>query len=294
MRLLIFGGGGQLGRELSREAARAGLEATSLEHGQVSITDAPLVAETIAASGADFVVNAAAYTAVDRAESESERAFAVNRDGPQHLAAACAQRGVPLLHVSTDYVFDGSKPNAYTEDDAIHPLGVYGSSKAAGEAEVRAALREHFILRTSWVFSAFGNNFVKTMLRLARERDELRVVADQRGRPTATRDLASAILEVVRHYRSGGREFGTFHYASAGATTWHEFASAIVQLQSPLTGRAPRVVPITTADYPTPARRPANSVLDTSRFERVFAHQPRPWSVGLAEVVEELLGPAGA
>ncbi|HVY27449.1 MAG TPA: dTDP-4-dehydrorhamnose reductase [Polyangiaceae bacterium] len=290
MRLLIFGGGGQLGRELSREATRTGLVSTSFEHGQVSITDAALVSETIATSDTDFVVNAAAYTAVDRAESESDRAFEVNRDGPRHLARACAQRGIPLLHVSTDYVFDGSKASAYVEDDPIQPLGVYGASKAAGEAAVRDALREHFILRTSWVFSAFGNNFVKTMLRLARERDELRVVADQHGRPTATRDLALAILEVVRQYRSGGRQFGTFHFANAGGTTWYEFANAIVQQQAPLTGRAPRVVPITTAEYPTPARRPANSELDTSRFERAFAHSPRHWRAGLAEVLDELLG----
>jgi dTDP-4-dehydrorhamnose reductase len=290
MRLVIFGANGQLGRELTRASWPQSVEVAVFTREQASIVDPEQVRACLAAPDVGCVVNAAAYTAVDRAESETEAAFAINRDGARTLAQASAERGVPLIHVSTDYVFDGQKPGAYVEDDAVSPTGVYGASKAAGEAEIRATLKQHFILRTSWVFSAFGANFVKTMLRLARERDELRVVADQFGRPTATRDLAAAIVRIVARQREGSAVFGTYHFAGAGRASWHELASAVVAEQQPYTGRSPRVLPISSAEYPTPARRPANSELDTTRYEQTFGERPHSWREGLAEVVRELLG----
>ena len=237
-----------------------------------------------------LVLNAAAYTAVDRAEVEREQAFAVNETGPSLIARWCTANRAALIHVSTDYVFDGAKAAAYVEEDATAPLGVYGESKLAGEVAVRGALERHLILRTSWVFSAYSQNFVKTMLRLAGERDELRVVADQVGRPTAAADLANAMLTLAERLAQGAElDWGTYHFAGAGSTSWHGFAEAIVEEQAPLTGKKPRVTPITTADYPTPARRPQSSVLDTSRFERTFGITPAPWRDGLRTVVRELV-----
>lgn len=293
MKLLVTGAGGQLATELVRQAGAN--QVIALAQTALDITDAAAVLKTIEKAAPDAVVNAAAYTAVDRAESEAEIAFASNRDGPAHLAAACAAHGIPLLHVSTDYVFDGAKAGAYTEQDppGPGPLGVYGQSKAEGEAAVRAALPEHIILRTSWVFSAHGNNFVKTMLRLAGERDELRVVADQHGCPTAAGDLAATILAMLPlavGYRGRGERWGTYHFCQPEATTWRGFAEAIIDEARAAGAQvcAQRIVPITTADYPTPARRPANSALDCAKLTSVFGIQPRPWRVSLHEVIQEL------
>src|SRR5207237_6952913 len=181
----------------------------------------------------DIVINAAAYTAVDRAEREAEAAFAVNATGPALLAAACKAAAIPLIHISTDYVFDGSKEGPYREDDPVNPLGAYGRSKAAGDRAVRAALAEHVILRTAWVYSAHGHNFVRTMLRLASERPVLRVVADQIGSPTSAADIAAAIGTIVQQIAGGKAGWGTYHFAGAGAVTWHGFAAAILELASP-------------------------------------------------------------
>lgn len=286
MRVTIIGTSGQLATELRRRPWSAGLVALPAE--KVDVADAAATRALLDRQQPDLVVNASAYTAVDRAETESERAFAVNESGPRTLAEWCEQRGAALIHVSTDYVFNGQKVGAYVEDDSTAPLGVYGASKLAGEAAIRAALPRHVMLRTSWVFSAHGQNFVKTMLRLARERDELRVVGDQLGRPTGAADLADAVLRVAARIQAGSTSWGTFHFAGADATSWHGFAQAIVLEQAPHTKREPRVTAITTADYPTPAKRPANSVLDTTRFENTFGLSPRPWRDGLHEVVQEL------
>ena len=202
--ILVTGANGQLGSELLRRAARFNVTAVGLTSAQLDITDAEAVRADVLQSSADVVVNAAAYTAVDKAESESARAYAVNRDGTSHLAAACAEANMPFIHVSTDYVFDGTKDTPYTEDDPVHPVSVYGASKEAGEQALRNAWPRHIILRTAWVYSVFGNNFVKTMLRLARERDSLRVVADQRGCPTAAGDLAEAILNIAQRIKARG------------------------------------------------------------------------------------------
>lgn len=242
------------------------------------------------------VVNTAAYTEVDRAESESERAFAVNRDGPAVLAEACSRAGIPLVHLSTDYVFDGTKAEPYAEDDPANPLSVYGASKAEGEAAVRARLPAHVILRTSWVFSPVGANFVKTMLRLGREREELRIVDDQCGRPTAADDIARAIVRILAALQVGKPDgFGTFHFANTGATTWHGFAHEIFR-QAELRGlaRVRRLTAIPTSAYPTPARRPMNSVLETGRIARVYGIVPRRWENALSETLDALLGPVEA
>jgi len=291
MKLLVTGAGGQLATELVRQAGVH--QIIALARTELNIADVAAVFKAVENIAPDAVVNAAAYTAVDRAESEAKIAFATNRDGPAHLATACAAQGIPLVHVSTDYVFDGTKAGAYTEQDSVAPLGVYGLSKAEGEAAVRIALPEHIILRASWIFSAHGNNFVKTMLRLAGERDELRVVADQQGCPTAAGDLAAAILAmlpVAVAHRGRGERWGTYHFCQPEATTWHGFAEAIIDLARAAGSRVRvrSIVPITTADYPTPARRPANSVLDCAKLTSVFGIQPRPWRVSLHEVIQEL------
>jgi dTDP-4-dehydrorhamnose reductase len=289
--ILLFGAGGQLGRELAALALARGVPLTGLSHAEGDIADPAKVEAALAAHRPALVVNAAAYTAVDRAESEPDAAFAANALGPEILGQACAAAGVPLLHISTDYVFDGAKHSAYVETDPVCPLGVYGRSKAQGEARLRAVCPKHIILRTAWVYGVHGSNFLKTMLRLAAERDSLRVVADQRGCPTATVDLAEAILAVRAALLAGAEPWGTYHFAGTGETTWHGFASLIVAEQARITGRNPAVEAIGTADYPTPARRPANSVLDSSLFAATFDMRARPWQERVAEAVAKLVSP---
>ncbi|VTZ23748.1 dTDP-4-dehydrorhamnose reductase [Methylocella tundrae] len=288
--ILILGAGGQLGQELQRSASNKAVPHRAFSHAEVDIVDAGAVARALDATRPTVVVNAAAYTKVDLAEKEIEAARLGNEIGPGVIAGVCAAERTPLIHISTDYVFDGAKSAPYVESDPISPLGVYGRTKAAGEAAVREATDHHIILRTSWVYGEFGNNFLKTMLRLARERDELRVVADQRGCPTSTRDIADAILRIAPRIASDANLYGTYHFAGAGATTWHGFANRIVDAQAPITGRRPSVVAITSADYPTPARRPANSVFDCSLFERSFGFSAHPWSEETDAIVKLLTG----
>ena len=288
MKLLVLGAAGQVGRELCRLAWPTGTAIASMDRAEIDIADRDAAFASVARERPEIVINAAAYTAVDRAESEPEAAWAANCTGPANLAAACAQARIPLIHISTDYVFDGSKEGPYREDDPVNPLGVYGRSKAAGDRAVRAALAEHVILRTAWVYSAHGHNFVRTMLRLASERPVLRVVADQIGSPTSGADAARAIAAIVQRIAAGDDHWGTYNFASAGAVSWHGFAQAIFDLAAPWRGAPPTVEAITTADYPTPARRPANSVLDCRRIGEVFGIEPRPWREALAEVIREL------
>ena len=284
--VLVFGAGGQVGRGLCE--ADNGLRIEGVTHANVDITRRDAVLAAVRDSGCGLVVNAAAYTAVDAAERESEAAFAVNRDGAARVAEACKVAGVPLIHISTDYVFDGTKGAAYREDDRVHPLSVYGESKEAGERAVRATLDRHIILRTSWIFSEWGRNFVRTMLRLADERDELRVVGDQRGCPTAARDVAAAIMAMVP--RLGDDPWGTYHYCGSGVTTWYDFADAILDERTRLCGSPkPRLRPIPTSEFPTPARRPSHSELDCSRFTSAFGVVPRAWREGLTGVLRNLL-----
>jgi len=288
MKLLVLGAGGQVGRELSRLAWPADYRVATFDRAEVDITRKDAVTAAFDRERPDIVINAAAYTAVDRAESEPDAAWAGNCAGPGHLAASCHAAGIPLIHISTDYVFDGSKQGPYREADPVDPLGVYGRSKEAGDRAVREVLPEHVILRTAWVYSAHGHNFVKTMLRVAAERPVLRVVADQIGSPTSAADIAGAIAAIVQRVAAGDRHWGTYHFAGGGAVTWHGFAEAIFELAAPWRGAPPTVAAITTADYPTPARRPANSVLDCSRISEVFGIDPRAWREALAEVIREL------
>lgn len=294
MRILLLGAGGQLGREITARAADKGLDLTGLDHTALDICDPVAVARALEAHRPDAVVNAAAYTAVDKAESEPELAARINAFAPAHIAERCARYRTPLIHVSTDYVFDGTKPTPYVEQDPVAPLGVYGRTKAAGEAAVRSAAERHIIVRTSWVYGAHGHNFLKTVLRLARERERLTIVADQRGCPTATRDLAEALLVAAEAARNGDTRWGTYHFAGDGATTWHGFAAEIVRVAGPRLGRTPEVAPITTAEYPTPARRPANSQLASDLFHRTFGLRAAPWRQRVAEVVDALLAEAPA
>lgn len=288
--LLVIGAQGQVAQALCVAGAARAIQVDARGRDRLDATDPAALSTAIAAGPWTAVVNAAAYTAVDRAETEPDAAYALNRDTPASLAAACAAAGLPLIHLSTDYVFDGAKPGAYGEDDPVAPLGIYGASKAAGEAAVRAALPAHVILRTSWVFSATGQNFLRTMLRLAATRDEIGVVDDQTGRPTAAADLAEAILAIAVALAAGKQDgFGTFHYAGAGATTWHGFATAIFA-GAAARGlcRAPRLRRIATSDFPTAARRPANSVLATGRLTARYALTPPPWTSGLDAALDRL------
>lgn len=275
--ILVFGYG-QLGQELTRAAASRDLALRALTHAQADIADKAAVAAAFARCRPNIVVNAAAYTKVDLAESAAADARLGNESGPAVLAEACAQAGLPLLHVSTDYVFDGSKDGAYLETDPPCPINVYGRSKAAGEEAVRRTLAHHVIVRTAWVYSEFGNNFLKTMLRLAATRDEIRVVADQYGSPTSARDIAEAILHIAPAVARDRGLSGTYHFTADGVTTWHGFASRIVDVAAAITARRPRVTPIRTAEYPTAAKRPANSQLDCRLFVRTFGLVPRHWT----------------
>lgn len=290
-RLLVLGANGQVGHELLRAETPAQLEIAGLTRSDLDVSDRDAFPRVLAERRPDIVVNAAAYTAVDKAESESERAIAVNRDAVGFLAEACREHNVPLLHISTDYVFDGTKDGPYREDDPVSPLGVYGRSKLEGEERLRATLDRHVILRTAWVFGAHGHNFVKTMLRLADTRDELSVVDDQRGCPTSAADIAAALLEVAAQASSGSAvPWGTYHFASAGPTTWHGFATEIFRQREALTGkRAPKVNAITTADYPTPAQRPANSVLACDKIREAFGIEQPNWRESVNSMMKETL-----
>jgi dTDP-4-dehydrorhamnose reductase len=290
MKLLVLGAAGQVGRELCRAAWPPGTSIAAADRAEIEIADRNAVFAAIERERPDVVVNAAAYTAVDRAESEPDAAWAANCTGPANLAAACRETAIPLVHLSTDYVFDGAKIEPYREDDPVNPLGVYGKSKEAGDRAIREALPEHVILRTAWVYSAHGHNFVKTMLRLGAERPVLRVVADQTGSPTSAADVAAAIRQVVRQLQAGNAKWGTYNFTGAGAVTWHGFAEAIFELAAPWRDPSPRVEAITTAEYPTPARRPANSVLDCTCIGKSFGIIPRAWQEALAEVIHELFG----
>jgi len=288
--ILVTGAGGQVGRELLRVGAIRGVRILGLTRAELDVSDADAVHATLAAHRPTLVVNAAAFTAVDRAEAEPGAALAANRDGPAHLADACAALDIPLIHLSTDYVFDGTKREPYTEDDATNPLNVYGASKLAGEDEVRARLRRHIILRTSWVFSAHGHNFVRSMLRLAQQSPALSVVADQCGCPTPAVHLAVAILDIAEQLRWGRDDaWGTYHLTGRGETTWFGFAQAIFELLGRLgMDPLPAVRPVTLAEFHTPALRPAYSVLDCARIHATFGITARPWRSALFATLRTL------
>ena len=288
MNVLVIGRSGQLATELARAGWPARTRLTAIGSGQCDIADASDVARVIDENAPDVVINAASYTAVDRAEAEPERAFAVNATGPSHLARAARRRGIPLVHVSTDYVFDGGGDRPWCEDDEPHPLCIYGRSKLAGERAVQSAGVAHLILRTSWLFAAHGHNFVRTMLRLGAERDTLGVVHDQIGCPTPAADLAGVIVDAAARLVAGRIGSGVYHYAGAPPVSWYAFAQAIFELAGDLLPRMPALRPIATADFAAAAARPAYSVLDCGKIEREFGISVPPWQRGLEVVLNEL------
>ena len=290
MKLLIIGSKGQLGQELTRSCQKSGFDLSETDLPETNIANVFQVERLISKHRPAIVVNAAAYTAVDQAESDRQACFAVNRDGPMNLAKTCAQHRMPLIHISTDYVFDGKGKRPYKEDDPVSPIGVYGNSKADGELAVRGLHRQHVIIRTAWLYSVFGNNFVKTMLRVARERQTLNVVDDQHGCPTCAADLANAILAVCEQIDQGKNDgWGTYHFCGKGITTWYEFAKAVFENAGRLgMDKIPEIIPIDTSQYPTVAKRPEFSALDCSKFETAFGVSIKPWPESLKSTVEEI------
>jgi dTDP-4-dehydrorhamnose reductase len=286
MKVLVFGRTGQVAIELARRAASHGAVVQALGREQADMSDPAACAAVVTAADADVVINAAAYTAVDQAETDPVPARTVNADAPGAIARACAAEGLPFLHISTDYVFDGSGSVPWPEDAPTGPLGVYGQTKLGGERTVAAAGGPHVILRTAWVFSAHGKNFVKTMLRLGHDRPTLNVVADQHGGPTPAAAIADALLTIAAAFHRGTGQSGIFHFAGAPATTWAGFADAIFDAAT--LPKRPVVNPITTADYPTPARRPGNSILNCSRIAHVYGIDQPDWRIGLSDVLTEL------
>lgn len=295
-RILLAGGTGQVGWELRRTLAPLG-EVIAPPRSELDLGRPATVRARIRELRPELIVNAAAYTAVDRAEEERDAAFAVNSHGPLVMAEEAARLGAAVVHYSTDYVFDGAKAAPYAEDDPTGPLGVYGESKLEGERAVREGGGTAWILRTSWVYGLRGGNFLRTMLRLARERDELRVVADQTGAPTWSRMIAEATatllaLHLDRARSGGGAPPGTYHLTAAGSTSWYEFARAILELDpAPEQHRCRSVVPIPTSEYPTPARRPACSTLDNGKVRQAFGLHLPDWREQLQMVFDRLPAP---
>jgi dTDP-4-dehydrorhamnose reductase len=281
MRLLLFGSDGQLGSRLLTDLAALGA-VRALPGAELDLRDSARVVQVIGDEKPDVIVNAAAYTAVDRAESEEAIAGAVNAEAPRVIAECARESGALVVQYSTDYVFDGTARSPYTEDARPAPLGVYGRTKFAGEEAIRTSGCRHLILRTAWLYSNRGHNFLNTMLRLSETRDEIRVVADQRGAPTCADDVSAATAGMLRAVWTGGAldesRLGTYHVTNAGECTWYDFASAILRLAH----RHTRVIPITTAEYPTPARRPAYSVLSNDKLARAFDTRLGPWEHALA------------
>lgn len=284
-RILVTGGTGQVGIELGRRSDAV----FAPGRAELDLEDPQAIEAIIASQPWTAVINAAAYTAVDKAEHDVAAAWRLNAVAPAMFAAETARLGIPMIQVSTDYVFDGSKVGAYLPTDATAPLGVYGASKLAGEIAVRSASPRHAVVRTAWVVSAHRANFVKTMLRLGGERDHLHIVADQQGSPTSAADLAEALLAVAARLADSAVSGGTWHFANRGGASWLELASAIFAGAARRGLAIPSLEPIATADYPTPARRPANSRLDTTALERDFSITPRPWEEALDGILAELL-----
>ena len=290
--ILVTGASGQLGQSLLAAADRFGLVLQAPLRAELDLGDAASIRAALNARPYAGIINGGAYTAVDKAESEPAAAWAVNAVAPAILAAHAKAKNIPLIQVSTDYVYPGNKDGAYVESDAIGPLSVYGASKAAGELAVIASGARHFIARTSWVISPYGANFVKTMLRLGAERDELSIVADQHGAPTSAEDLAGALLAVMARMAADPQSpSGVYHVTNGGETTWFGVAQAVFETASAKGLKVPsRLIPITTADYPTPARRPPNSRLSPVKLAKDYAISLPDWRASLEAVVTRLVG----
>jgi dTDP-4-dehydrorhamnose reductase len=288
--ILIAGKNGQLARCLHDLSIRREIPVVAVGRPELDLENGHSIATVMAAVEPSAIINAAAYTAVDRAESEPASAFRINRDGAALLADAAARRGIPLVHISTDFVFDGSKRSPYREEDIPAPLNVYGSSKLAGETAVLAVSPCAAVIRTSWVYSPYGNNFVRTMQRLSETQPIVRVVNDQRGTPTSALDLAAAVLRIVEHLQSaeGCDSAGVYHLAGEGEATWHDLAAAIFDDLAHRGRFVPPLKAVTTEQYPTPARRPHNSCLDSSKAERAFGVRLPSWRASLEACLDQL------
>lgn len=291
MRMLITGAKGQLGSEIVRQAKGMGYDLYSVDLPEIDISQPEQVDRLIQDYRPYLVLNAAAYTQVDLAESQQKQAWAANSDAALNLALACSSLDIPLVHISTDFVFDGTKSTPYTETDPVAPLSVYGASKAAGEEHIRGNLDHHVIVRTSWLYGVSGNNFVKTILRLASERDTLNVVSDQFGCPTAASDLADALLTISRAiFSSPDIQWGTYHYCGQGIISWHQFAQTIIDLAAPYRKlKTTRIHPIPTSGYPTAAVRPSYSAMSCKKIRNNFGIVPRPWKESLKKTLKQIL-----
>ena len=293
--ILVTGARGQLGTEIRRCVWPAGWHIVGIDLDDLDLTDTAAIAATIAAGHCDrpfaAVINGAAFTAVDRAESDIVAAWAVNALAPAAFGEACAKAGIPLIQVSTDYVFSGERDDAWETDDPVGPLGVYGASKLGGELAVKTSGARHAIVRTAWVVSAHGNNFVKTMLRIGADRDSLRVVDDQIGSPTSAADLARVLMTIaIRLVEDKDAPTGTFHFSNAGAVSWAGFATEIFRQSALRRGPTASIEGIATADYPTPALRPRNSLLSHDAIHAAYGISPRPWPDALGDILDELIG----
>lgn len=289
MKILLTGATGQLGREICRARLPSGTRLIAASRTQLDLSRPADISRFVAEIAPDLVINAAAHTAVETAEQEPDRAFAVNRDGAAALAKAAAQCNAPIVHLSTDQVFDGRKQGEWTEEDRPNPLNVHGQSKLIGEFAVAAANQRHLIVRTSWLYAAQGHNFLRTMLRLGSERSRLAVIADEIGRPTAAADLADALLTMAARAMKDNSHWGLYHFSNGGApASWHGFASAIFSNAARWSGIPPILEPVSGETFAAPCDRPRNCVLNLGKVERTFGLTPRPWQAALADVLEEL------
>ncbi len=289
--ILVTGGNGQLGTELKRYSWPAGWEVVAVDIDELDLRDTAAITAMVASRQWAAVISGGAYTAVDKAESDQVTAWAVNALAPAAFAAACRNADIPLLQVSTDYVFDGAKQGKWLPGDPVAPLGVYGASKLGGELAVSTGCERYAIVRTSWVVSAHGANFIKTMLRVGAEHDTLTVVDDQHGAPTSAKDLAGVLATIaLRMADDRAAPTGTFHFSNAGETTWCGFAKAIFEGAAKRGGPSPTVKPILTEEYPTPARRPHNSRLDHAAIGEAYGIVPQDWRLALDDILDELIG----
>ncbi len=290
MKLLLFGNKGQVGREIEELAQTKSIKFFGFDIDTLDITNQEAVKAVFAKyTDVDVVINAAAYTAVDKAEDEPEQAYVVNCDAVKNLAVACREYNIPLLHISTDYVFSGKTNKPYKEDDPTEPLGIYGKSKLAGDQTLINTWEKHVIIRISWVFGRYGNNFVKTILRLAQERESLNIVSDQYGCPTPAADIARVLLEIAKQIYNGNEKCGIYHYCGEPATTWYEFATKIIELgHNKFNFKLKHLNKITTAEFPTKVVRPQNSELEVKKIIQDYNIERHPWVDYLTQVIAEI------